>query len=317
MPLSNDVQVNETSNGIVNKFREMAGDVPHSFRPAHAKGHLLTGSFSPTSTASSLSSAPHFNAPSTPLTIRFSSSTGMPNISDTDAGANPRGMAIRFHLPSPDGKRHHTDIIVHSSPYFPTRTGAEFLEFLQAATGNNAGEAVPEFLGRHPETARFLNEGRLSPESFATEKFFGVNAFRFINKEGKVTTLRYRIVPVAGEKHLNAEALKGKSATYLFDELPSRLQSGSASFKLLAQIAEEGDVTNNATVLWPEERKIVELGTIKIDNVLSDEESLKEQKNIIFDPIPRIDGVEPSDDPMLDVRASIYLISGRQRRAAN
>ncbi|RMZ72236.1 catalase domain containing [Pyrenophora seminiperda CCB06] len=316
MPLSQDKQVIETSNGLVDKLREMAGDVSHSFRPVHAKGHLLTGTFSPTSTASSLSSALHFNAPSTPLTVRFSSSTGMPQIPDTDASANPRGMAIRFHLPSLDGKRHHTDIIAHSTPYFPTRTAAEFLEFLQAATGDTANEAVPQFLEQHPETARFLNEKRLSPESFATERFFGVNAFRFINREGQVTTLRYRIVPVAGEKHVEPEMLKEKSVTYLFDELPSRLRSGPIAFKLLAQVAEEGDVTNNATVLWPEERKLVELGTIKIEKTLSDEDSLKEQKTIIFDPIPRIDGVEPSDDPLLDVRASIYLISGKQRRAA-
>jgi catalase len=26
--------------------------------------------------------------------------------------------------------------------------------------------------------------------------------------------------------------------------------------------------------------------------------------------------VEPSDDPLLDVRANVYLISGKQRRAA-
>ena len=33
MPLSEDAQVNETSNGLVNKLRQMAGDVSHSFRP--------------------------------------------------------------------------------------------------------------------------------------------------------------------------------------------------------------------------------------------------------------------------------------------
>jgi catalase len=49
---------------------------------------------------------------------------------------------------------------------------------------------------------------------------------------------------------------------------------------------------------------------------LAEEESLKEQKKIIFDPIPRVEGVEPSDDPLLEVRASVYLISGKQRRAA-
>jgi hypothetical protein len=27
-------------------------------------------------------------------------------------------------------------------------------------------------------------------------------------------------------------------------------------------------------------------------------------------------GIEPSDDPLLDLRAAVYLISGRKRRAA-
>lgn len=148
----------------------------------------------------------------------------------------------------------------------------------------------------------------------ATEKFFGVNAFKFI-KDSKVTTLRYRIVPVAGEEHLDADALKSKSPTYLFDELPERLKSGPIEFKLLVQVAEEGDATDNATVIWPEEREIVELGTLKIEKTLGEEESRAQQKQIIFDPIPRIDGVEPSDDPLLEMRASIYLVSGKQRRA--
>jgi catalase len=346
MPLSTNAEVLETSNGLVSTLRGMAGDTPHSFRPgmffafivcilltqpfqsylsprntadiqsAHAKGHLLTGTFTPSSIASSLATAPHFNNDSTAITVRFSSSTGFPKIADTDPNANPRGIAVRFHLPpKEDGTRQHTDIVAHSTPYFPTRTGAEFLEFLKAATGQNAGEAVPEFLGRHPETARFLQAAKPSPESFATEKFFGVNAFRLV-KGGNATVVRYRIVPVTGEKHLDTEALKEKSDTYLFDELTPRLQSGSIGFKLLAQVADEGDVTDNATEIWPEERKIVELGEIQIEKIKDDEESAKEQKSIIFDPIPRVEGVEPSDDPLLEVRASVYLISGKQRRAA-
>jgi len=316
MPLSTNAEVLETSNGLVSTLRGMAGGAPHSFRPAHAKGHLLTGTFTPSATVSDLTTAPHFNTPSTPITVRFSSSTGFPKIADTDANANPRGIAIRFHLPpKEDGRRQHTDIVAHSTPYFPTRTGAEFLEFLKAATGQNAGEAVPEFLGRHPETARFLQAAKPSPESFATEKFFGVNAFKFV-KEDKVTVVRYRIVPIAGEKHLDSEALKEKSESYLFDELKPRLQSGPIGFKLLAQVAEEGDVKDNATEIWPEERSVVELGEIQIEKTMDDAESAKQQKSIIFDPIPRIDGLQPSDDPLLEVRASIYLISGKQRRSA-
>lgn len=74
-------------------------------------------------------------------------------------------------------------------------------------------------------------------------------------------------------------------------------------------------MTDNATVIWPEERRIVELGTLKVEKTLDEEESRVQQKQIIFDPIPRVDGVEASDDPLLEMRASIYLVSGKQRRA--
>ncbi len=149
----------------------------------------------------------------------------------------------------------------------------------------------------------------------ATEKFFGINAFKFV-KEGKATTLRYRIVPVAGEAHFDTEALQTKSATYLFDEFPERLQAGPIAFKLLAQIAKEGDITDDATEIWPEEREVVELGTLEIEKTLGDEESRAQQKRIIFDPIPRVEGVEASNDPLLKVRANVYLASGEQRRSA-
>jgi catalase len=45
-------------------------------------------------------------------------------------------------------------------------------------------------------------------------------------------------------------------------------------------------------------------------------ENAHEQKNVIFDPIPRVDGIDPSDDPLLELRAAVYLIGGRRRRAA-
>lgn len=69
-------------------------------------------------------------------------------------------------------------------------------------------------------------------------------------------------------------------------------------------------------MIWPEDRQVLELGTVQIEETLGEEESLVQQKHIIFDPIPRIEGVEPSDDPLLEVRANVYLISGQQRRSA-
>jgi catalase len=59
---------------------------------------------------------------------------------------------------------------------------------------------------------------------------------------------------------------------------------------------------------------VIELGVVKIEELVP--ENAKEQKHIIFDPIPRVKGVEPSADPLLEMRAAVYLLSGRERRAA-
>jgi catalase len=281
---------------------------------AHAKGLLLTGTFTPSPEASSLSAAPHFSASSTPVLARFSSSTGIPQIPDTDPNASPHGLAIRFNL----GERVHTDIIAHSVPFFPTRTGEEFLEMLSAiaASGPDVEHPTPveKFIGSHPKALAFVTAPKPLPVSLATLSYFGVNAFKLVDEQGKGTYARYRIVPVAGEQHLDAEAAKEKGPEFLQEELVKRVGEEPVEFKILAQLAEEGDETDDATVHWPDSRKVVELGTVKLTEVEKDGE--KVQKHVIFDPIPRVKGIEPSGDPLLEVRATVYLMSGRERRAA-
>jgi catalase len=137
---------------------------------------------------------------------------------------------------------------------------------------------------------------------------------KFINKDGVSRYGRYTISPEAGESYLDPAAVAGKGPNYLFDDLTERLEKEPIGFKVMVQLAEDGDVVNDATIQWPAGRKVVELGTISLTERVADE--TQEQKKIIFDPIPRVDGIEPSDDPLLELRAAVYLISGRRRRAA-
>ncbi|KAK6443217.1 hypothetical protein LTR95_000041 [Oleoguttula sp. CCFEE 5521] len=309
MPLSTDDSVNKTADHLVKAMRG-AFNTPETHRPAHAKGHLLRGTFTPSSEASKMSSAPHFKNESTKILARFSSSTGLKDIPDTDANANPRGFAVRFLLSEDEHK--HTDIVAHSTKFSPMRTGEGFLALLSALGNGTAGE----FLGANPSAKAFVEDPKPSPESFATEIYYGVNAFKLVSGDGNGTFVRYRLLPALGLHTLSEPDLKSKGPNYLFEELPERLGKGPVEFKLTAQVAKEGDVTDDATVHWPEDREIVELGTIKLATFETTEQNEKEQKRIIFDPIPRVEGVEPSDDPLLDMRAAVYLISGKGRRAA-
>ncbi len=137
---------------------------------------------------------------------------------------------------------------------------------------------------------------------------------RFTNRGGASRFGRYRIVPEAGNKHLSDAETAARGANFLFDEIAERVGAGPVSFRVAVQLAAAGDVVDDATIHWPEDRSVVDLGTVSLDTVVP--ESGPAQKQIIFDPIPRVDGIEPSADPLLEVRAAIYLMSGRRRRAA-
>lgn len=153
MPLPKDERVLALANDLVEQFDQLFGVHP-GFRPAHAKGLMLTGTFKPALDARSLTKAPHLWRPSTPVTARFSNSTGLPQIPDSAPDANPRGFAIRFNL----AEHVHTDIVSHSIDGFPARDGREFLELLRAVAASGADTPSPKpiekFLGTHPGGAR-------------------------------------------------------------------------------------------------------------------------------------------------------------------
>jgi catalase len=313
MPLPNDEKIVALSEQLLKKFEALFGVHP-GFRPAHAKGIMLNGSFTPSPEAATLSKAPHFNRPSTPTTVRFSNSTGIPIIPDNDPNADPRGCAIRFHL----AERVHTDIVSHSTNAFPARNGQDFLDMLTAITATDmahlAGSPLEKYLGTHPAALAFVQAPKPPASSFGRESYFGLNAVRFINKDGVARYGRYRILPEAGNDHLDPAAVAAKGPNYLFEEIEHRVANEPVRFRVVVQLAEPGDTVDDVTVHWPSERTLLDVGRVSLTDPVLDQ--AHEQKWTIFDPIPRVDGIEPSDDPLLELRAAVYLISGRRRRAA-
>lgn len=314
MPLPNDERIVALANDLLQQFDQIFGVHP-GFRPAHAKGLLLTGAFTPSSEAQALTRAPHVLRASTPVTVRFSNSTGLPQLPDNSPDANPRGMAIRFNL----AEHVHTDIVSHSTDGFPTRDGNEFLEFLRALAASGpdvpSPKPVEQFLGSHPAALAFVQTPKPFPSSLARQSYYGVTAFAFTNGEGHTSFGRYRILSELGNDFLTDDQVARLDENYHFDELAERIAKEPARFRIVVQVADAGDTVDDATVHWPESRKLVELGTLELSQVVAD--TLAQQKHIIFDPIPRVDGIEPSADPLLELRAAVYLLSGRRRRAAN
>src|ERR1700730_15605411 len=160
MPLPSDDKIVQLANDLLAQLDTIFGLHP-GFRPAHAKGIMLSGAFTPSREAAALTRAPHVTRDSTPATLRFSNATGLPLIPDNAPDSNPRGLAIRFHL----ADHVHTDIVGHSTEGFPTRTAQEFLDLLRAAAAGDPSA----FLATHPAALAFAQTPKPSPASFAKE----------------------------------------------------------------------------------------------------------------------------------------------------
>jgi catalase len=97
----------------------------------------------------------------------------------------------------------------------------------------------------------------------------------------------------------------------LFDGLIASIQQHPLQWHLVMTVAQPGDPTDNATIPWPEGRVQVDVGTLTLDSVESDDSS--PARDINFDPLVLPDGMTPSGDPLLSARSAIYSQSFTRR----
>lgn len=280
-------------------------------RFVHAKGVVCQGSFQASPGAAAVSKAAHFGGGVVPVMVRFSDGAPSINVSDSSPDANPRGMAVRFD--SGPG----TDILAIAHNGFVVGTGEDFLALLKAQAAMDTSKPHPwpieTFLGSHPNSRNFVQDAKPVPASFATESFYGNNAFIFINSKGQKQAGRYQIIPVGGSQYLDDATAKATSSNFLSEELQPRLAKAPAKFRLLLQLAEAGDQTNDCSEVWPDSRKRVELGIITINSVVPDSAAV--ERDLAFDPTRLVDGIELSDDPLPTLRSRVHAYSVAGRRS--
>jgi len=281
-------------------------------RIVHAKGFVCQGTFTPSHEASTLSKAAHFSGPSVPVTVRFSEGAPDPFVPDNSAFAGPRGLAIRFNLP--DGKT--SDIVAMSHNGFVVSTGEEFLALQKAVLATDPSKPHPwpieQFLGTHPVALKFVQENASVPESFATEAFFSNDSFVFVNQSGAKQAVRYKILPTLGVHRLSEDEAKAKSPDYLMQDLKARLAKSPVQFRLIAQLPNVGDPTHDPALVWPEDRRTIDLGTVKVSSSVADNAAA--ERELAYFPTNLVDGIELSDDPFPDLRSRVYLLASNHRQ---
>ncbi len=252
-----------------------------------------------------------FSGAAVPVTVRFSDATGLPEIPDGAPQANPHGLSIKFK--PADGSE--MDVVTNSLKFFPVATGEEFRDLLVAITksGPDAAKPTPveQFMAAHPAAPKALATAR-TPSSFGRQVYNGVKRLRAGRRRRQAHPLP--LPHRAGGRRGDPERRRGQGQgpeLPLVEEMPAHLAKAPVAFRIEAQIAQPGDSTKDATMPWPEDRRFVDLGTLTLTKAVPDSQTV--EKGLLFMPNNLPDGVEVSDDPLIDARVQAYAISFGRR----
>jgi catalase len=301
--------MDELAEQVVDAINDISGR-HEGHRAQHAKGTLLTGTFTPSD--SGLTTAAHMGDEPVRVTARCSNGGGDPAI--PDYAKEGRGLAVKFYLP--DGSK--TDVVTLSLPCFFARTPEDCLDFTRARrpdpeTGQPDFAKVGAWLQDHPEAGAAIQAALSAepPESYATLVYNSIHAFRWIAPDGTERFVRYRFEPEAGERTLSKEDARALGRDYLQAEILAR---DSAVFRYVVVIGDGNDDPNDPTVAWPSDRESVEVGRLE----LSGPDTEREQGDdiLVFDPTRVTDGIDLSDDPILRFRPRAYAASVTRRSGA-
>lgn len=297
-----------TPQAFVDAFHRVYGRHP-GYRLNHSKGVAVTGYFESNGAGTELTSAAVFRSGRTPLQGRFSLSGGNPNLSDAAGVARGLGLAIGY----PDQQQWRMAML--NIPVFLDNSPQGFYDRLLASkndptTGKPDPAVMKAFLAAHPETAKAMDVVKQHPPTagFADSTFRSLNAFYFVNGAGTRTPVRWSLDPL---QPLQTPQPASKNPDWLFDNLIRNMASGPLRWRLLLTVAEPGDNLRDATIAWPEQRRVIDTGTVVLERI--ETEAAGNARDINFDPMVLPSGIEPSEDPLLPARSAVYSASLRRR----
>jgi len=294
---------------IIEKIHKVLG-LFRGYRTLHADGRFYKGTFRATAAARDYTRAIHLQGDELPVSVRFSKGGGDPfaHFSSTV------GMATRFYLA--DGRV--TNLVMLSQKLFIANTIEQFLALVTAGVPVEPGghinmDGLKAALARNPNSLAVFQMRAASPApiSFAHTEFHAVHVFRYVNAASVETHVRCHWVPVDGVKGQPSDALSKLEPDVLFKEFDERLLQQPARFDLTLEFAERGDPLDDATALWPEGRRRMAIGRLTLTAPTNEAEIGDRVMN--HDPTMLVDGIEATDDPILQIRRGVYELSAAQR----
>src|SRR3546814_19402377 len=103
------------------------------------------------------------------------------------------------------------------------------------------------------------------------------------------------------------DAAPPQGADFLEQDLVKRLAAGPLRWQLNITLANPGDPVNDASKVWPEDRKVLNAGTLVLERAQAPDDG--ECRDINYDPPILPSGIEGSAHPILAARSAPYARS--------
>lgn len=263
----------------------------------------------------------------TPLFVRFSTVIHGGNSPETLR--DPRGFAVKMY--TEDG---NWDLVGNNLKVFFIRDAMKFPDLVHAfkpdpMTNRQDGERIFDFISNTPEALQmitFLFSPWGIPANYRQMQGSGVNTYKWVNADGKAVLVKYHWEPLQGIRNLTqemAEEVQGKNFNHATQDLHDAIEKGEfPQWELFVQILSDDEHPEldfdplDDTKLWPKEQfPWLPVGKMTLNR--NPENYFAEVEQVAFGTGVLVDGLDFSDDKMLQGRTFSYSDTQRYRVGTN
>ena len=291
-------------------------------RIVHARGSAAHGYFQVYESMEKYTKAGFLQDPSkkTPVFTRFSTVAGFRG--STDLARDVRGFSVKFYT-----EEGNYDLVGNNIPVFFIQDAIKFPDLIHAVKPEphneipqaaSAHDTFWDFISLMPESAHMIMwamSDRAIPRSLRMMEGFGVHTFRFVNKDGKGTFVKFHWKPLLGTHGVTwdeAQKISGNDSDFHRRDLWDAIESGQfPEWELGVQLIPEEDEHKfdfdilDATKLVPEELvPVKKIGKMVLNR--NPDNFFAETEQVAFHPGHIVPGIDFSNDPLLQGRLFSY-----------
>ncbi|MDO8848459.1 MAG: catalase [Coriobacteriia bacterium] len=291
-------------------------------RIVHARGTGVHGFFELTNSLSKVTTAKIFThvGVKVPVFARFSTVAG--GSGSVDTPRDVRGFAVRFYT-----EEGNLDIVGNNIPVFFIQDAIKFPDFVHAVKmepdrgfpqAASAHDNFWDFISLTPESMHaviWAMSDRAIPRSLRMIEGFGVHSFRFIDRSGHSTFVKFHWRPSLGLQSTvwdEAVKLAGADPDFHRRDMFEAIQAGVyPEWELLVQLFTQEQADDfpfdhlDSTKLIPEELvPLTPVGRMVLDRW--PDNFFAETEQVAFCPANIVPGMDFSNDPLLQGRLFSY-----------